>query len=236
MKRLLAAVFFLNLHPLAVQANITGRVTLVGEPLYPDAVIQGVTDKHCQTHGEIKTEDWKISTDRGLGDVVVSIENPPPSTASTPGKITITQEGCRYLPHVSALQAGGSAVITNGDDTLHNVRGIVYLGRGKASQPIFNTGQPIKGMATTQSFPKAGIFRLNCDVHPWMESWILVFAHPWFAVSDADGKFSLPAGLPDGEYTLQAWHNRFKNPLTQKFTVTGGNAEANLTFDANLAQ
>lgn len=215
-------------------ADIGGRVALSGDPLYPDATIQGVSDKHCLTHGEIKTEDWKIAADKGLGDVVISLENPPASPAPhTPGNIQILEEGCRYHPHVSALQAGGTVRIKNGDDTLHNVRGMIYLGKGKPSQPIFNTGQPFKGMTLEQPFPKPGVYRLNCDVHPWMESWVLVFPHPFFAVTDSQGKFQLPGPVPDGEYTLRAWHSRFKNPLIQKITVTHGSAEISLTFDAS---
>ncbi len=220
-----------------VYSEITGRISLQGTPLYPDAVIDNATDKHCQEHGEIKTSDWIISPEGGLGDVVVSIVEPPAgATADSPKKIDILQEGCTYKPHVSALLAGGQASIKNGDDTLHNVRGVAFLGRGKRSRPLFNIGQPVKGMVLEHTFKETGTYKLNCDVHPWMEAWVLVFPHPFFAVSAPDGTFSLPAGLPDGEYTAQSWHSRFKTPLIQKITVTGGKAEMNFTFDATQSQ
>lgn len=220
-----------------LNATIVGRVNLQGTPLYPDIVISNVTDKHCQEHGEIKTNDWIISPTGGLGDVVVSIVEPPASaTADSPKKIEVDQVGCTYLPHVSALIVNGQASIKNSDATLHNVRGSEFFGRGKRSKPLFNIGQPVKGMVLDHTFKKPGTFKLNCDVHPWMEAWIIVFPHPFFAVTNAEGNFTLPTGLPDGEYSLQAWHSRFRTPLTQKVTVTEGKGELNFTFDATQAR
>ena len=50
------------------------------------------------------------------------------------------------------------------------------------------------------------LIRLKCDVHPWMFAYVGVVEHPWFAVSDADGNFQLPPGLPAGRYKLSAVH------------------------------
>jgi hypothetical protein len=57
----------------------------------------------------------------------------------------------------------------------------------------------------------------KCDVHPWMSSWAGVVAHPFFAVSGADGSFEIQ-GLPAGTYTLEAWHETL-GTQTQKVTV-----------------
>ena len=69
-------------------------------------------------------------------------------------------------------------------------------------------------------------FRVKCDVHPWMNAWVAVIDNPYFAVTDKDGKFALPKGLPDGEYRVTAWHEKYG---TREGTMTvkdsGGTVE-----------
>ena len=77
--------------------------------------------------------------------------------------------------------------------------------------------------------PKAPeTFKVKCDVHPWMTGWVAIFDHPYFAVTADDGTFAIK-GLPDGTYTLQAWHERF-GTQSQKVTVKDGKATADWTF------
>ena len=47
----------------------------------------------------------------------------------------------------------------------------------------------------------------KCDVHGWMNAYVGVLDHPYFAVTKPDGSFSIP-NLPPGSYTLAAWHER----------------------------
>jgi hypothetical protein len=49
---------------------------------------------------------------------------------------------------------------------------------------------------------------LKCDVHPWMRGWLGVLDHPYFAVTGADGAFTLP-NVPAGDYVVGSWHERF---------------------------
>jgi hypothetical protein len=73
-------------------------------------------------------------------------------------------------------------------------------------------------MVSTKKFDKAEItpFKVKCDVHGWMKSYMAVMPHPFFAVSKADGTFTIP-NLPPGTYTLVAWHEKFgskEQPVT----------------------
>jgi len=52
------------------------------------------------------------------------------------------------------------------------------------------------------------MIELKCDIHPWMHAYVGVFDHPYFALSGAEGQFTLK-DLPPGEYTIEAWHERF---------------------------
>jgi len=209
MKKLIvvgSSIFFMFLaFTLNAQAAVSGKVTLTGKPAKGDVPINAAADPKCQHGPDFKTEHWKIGPGGELGDVVVSVTNAPAGTPSTE-KPVITQKGCKYLPHVSAVQKGQTVTIMNDDDTLHNVHAIADAGKGKS---LFNLGQPIKGMKSDKKFDEAGIVKLKCDVHPWMLSYLAVVDTPYFAVTKEDGTFTLPAGLPDGEYTIQAWHSRF---------------------------
>src|SRR6185295_3348805 len=107
-----------------------------------------------------------------------------------------------YLPHVVGIQVGQPLEILNSDPTLHNVHAIPKQNKE------FNFGQPNKGMKTARVFDKPEIMvPFRCDVHGWMNAYAGVVAHPFFAVSTADGSFTIK-GLPPGAYTLEAWHER----------------------------
>lgn len=220
----------------SVHADVTGKVTLKGTPAHPDKTVDTSVDPHC-THGKpIKTEQWKIAPNGGmggLGDVVIAVEKVANANAknSKSAPAMIAQKGCQYHPHVLAVKAGTNVAFKNEDNTLHNIDGSHYLGAGKRSKPLFNIGQAMKGMVSYHKFVKPGIYHIKCDVHSWMECWVYVNANAFVTVTGADGKFAI-AGLPDGEYTLKAWQAQFAKPLEKKIKVVNGKATADFQFDA----
>jgi plastocyanin len=131
--------------------------------------------------------------------------------------IVLDQKGCHYVPHVLGVQVGQSVEILNSDNTLHNVHAVP-----KANQE-FNMGQPLPGIKHTHQFSTREVMvPFKCDVHPWMQAWVGVLDHPYFAVTGADGSFSLQ-GLPPGTYTIEAWHESLG---TQTQSVTIGEKES----------
>jgi len=78
-----------------------------------------------------------------------------------------------------------------------------------------------KGCVLVKKFDKAETFRVKCEVHGWMGAYIGVFEHPFFAVTGEDGSFTIK-GLPAGEYTLEAWHEKYG---TQTLKVKVGGSE-----------
>jgi hypothetical protein len=110
------------------------------------------------------------------------------------------------------MQVGQTLEIKNSDPTLHNVHALAKVNRE------FNEGQPVQGMISKKKFDKPEVMiKFKCDVHAWMNSYMAVLPHPYFAVSGADGSFTIQ-GLPPGTYTLEAWHEKF-GAQTQPITV-----------------
>ena len=113
--------------------------------------------------------------------------------------VSFDQSGCHYVPHVVGVMVGQPFQIINSDSTLHNVHSL-----SKESKQ-FNLGMPIKGMKIKKTFEKPEIMaKVKCDVHPWMNAYIGVLSHPFYAVSGEDGSFEIK-DLPPGTYTLEAW-------------------------------
>jgi len=214
-------------------ADVTGKVTLVGTP--PDMpTIDMSGQKECAAlHPDPVTEETVIVGDKGqLKNVVVSlvkttdeddkaVPNQPPPPADP---VVLDQKGCMFVPHVLALQAGQPLVIKNSDPFLHNVHSQSTVNEAfNMAMPTANDGEK----ADPQ--PKAPeIFKVKCDVHPWMTGWVAVFDHPYFAVTGDDGTFDIK-GLPDGRYTMRAWHERY-GTRDQTVTVKDGKGTVDFTF------
>ncbi len=117
-----------------------------------------------------------------------------------------TQAHCEYQPHVLVLQQGEQLEIVNSDPILHNVHA---YGCDNGAGTIFNIAQPIRGQKTplkSAYFPKTGILETACDAgHPWMSGYIFVVDHPYYAVTDKHGRFTL-TDIQAGTYKLKMWH------------------------------
>ena len=217
-------------------AEITGKVTLEGAaPEAKEIDMSGV--KECAAlHADPVTEPGIVADENGnLANVIVAIKKEegqdlPGDPSSEPA--VLDQQGCMYSPHVVAMMAGQELMVKNSDPFLHNVHALSTV------NPAFNFGQPNVDPGKKVESPKAEeVFRVKCDVHPWMSAYVGVFEHPYFAVSKEDGTFSIKADeLPDGEYTLTFWHEKLATePVETKITVAGGKAEASHAFKAESA-
>lgn len=125
----------------------------------------------------------------------------------------LDQSGCRYEPHVFGMQAGQTLAIKNSDAVLHNINAKPTVNRG------FNISQPQAGMVSSRTFAVPEVMvPVGCDVHGWMNAYVGVLSHPYFATSGETGSFTIRR-LPPGTYTLEAWHEQFG---TQTMEVTVG--------------
>ena len=201
----------------ATAGAVAGKVTFMGTPP-PSEPISMSSDPRCMNAGA-KTEAVMVSGDGSLQNVFVYVKDglgnlkfPVPTTP-----LVLDQKGCQYRPHVFGVQAGQTIEILNSDMTLHNIHA------WPQTNQEFNVGQALQGMKDTHVFTTQEIMvPFRCDVHRWMNSFVGVVAHPFFAVTGADGSFQLK-GLPPGTYTIEAWHEKFG---TKTASVTIGAKES----------
>ncbi len=155
-----------------------------------------------------------VGADNGLQNVFIYVkEGLPPRLYPVPSTpVVLDQQKCRYVPRVVGLQVGQSLTIRNSDPLLHNVRAEALI-----NQP-FDLGTPIQGMEVTRTFSTREVMvPFNCNVHAWMNAYVGAVEHPHFAVTDENGRFSIPQ-LPAGTLTLEIWHERL-GTQTQQVTV-----------------
>ncbi len=210
--------------------RVVGRVFLDGPPP-ARRPIRMEADQYCvrQHTQRPMSEAMVVSGDGGVANVLVHVvEGLPDQSWSAPGAAAeLDQHGCVYVPHILAMQAGQPLRILNSDNTLHNVK--MASGRNGA----FNESMPVRGMVLEKRLerPELGV-SLKCDVHPWMGAYLHVLAHPFFAVTDAAGRYEI-RGLPPGRYVLETWHESGRVP-PQRVTVDVQQATSHRT-DVRLA-
>lgn len=183
--------------------TITGIVGFEGElPAQPEQ--KRDADPKCPQH----VTDDAIVVDHGrLANVLVRISNGTMGKHDAPKQpVVLDQNGCSYSPRVVGLIAGQKLAVKNSDKTFHYVWGTLAGGKELWNKP---QGPGAAQLELDPATAKPGdVVELKCGAHPWMHAYAVVMDHPYFAVTDAKGKFEI-TGLPIGTYTLEAWHPVF---------------------------
>lgn len=211
-------------------AQISGKVTLQGTPPeMPEIKAMAAIPQCAQLHKDPAFEDTVIVGDKGeLANVIVFIKEAKPGDLKgyqIHKPASLDQKGCMYQPHILAVQVGQPVVLVSSDPFLHNARSIAV-----ANKP-FNIVQFTVGEKKLEPFTTEETFQIKCDVHPWMKAVVRVFDHPYFATTGEDGKFTIDTkALKDGTYTVQAWHELYKDSEPQTIKVRGGKATKELGF------
>lgn len=199
--------------------KIAGTVQLTGK--LPLQTAMAVTKDH-DVCGQTHPQEVFLLADKGRGlmNVVITIADITAGKdfAAMPN-LVITQEQCVYVPHVQVFKPGSKLIIRNNDDLLHNIHAYT------ASETVFNIAQPsyikkwpIRNLDTDE------VIDVQCDVHEWMNAFLVPSSTPYYAITDASGSFEIDQ-IPAGTYTLRLWHEALA-VTEQKVTVSAGKAVA----------
>jgi plastocyanin len=154
------------------------------------------------------------------GKSVVYLESASGTVAAAADKKAVMdQKGLLFQPHVLVVQTGTTVEFLNSDKVQHNVFWPSISGDKKKGH---NMGTWPQGEKRPFKFTDPGVVSLLCNVHPEMAGYIIVSPTPYFAETGADGAYTL-ANVPDGDYTITAWHEG-KKTQSKKITVKGDTA------------
>ena len=206
--------------------TISGKVTYEGTPAQMKPIDMSHEPSCAKMYATPQFAETVVTgAGNSLENVVVYVSAGAPDDAAPSNFATITQKGCRYIPHLLAFQVNQELKINNEDETAHNVHPLAKLNRE------WNRSQPPGTPVISATFDKAEFIPVKCNVHPWMKGYIAVFKHPYFAVTDKNGSFELK-DVPPGTYTITAWQEKL-GTQTQKVTVGASEAK---TLDFTFKQ
>ena len=192
---------------------IAGAVTFSGTAPKPRPLPMDSDPQCAKAAPGATSEVILVGPGNGIENVFVYVKDGLGTRryAVPPTPVVMDQKGCRYVPHVFGVQVGQTVLVSNSDPLIHNVHAMPKNNRE------FNFGQPAKTPPVSRVFDQAEIgLPFKCDVHGWMNAYVNVVPHPFFAVTKDDGSFEIK-GLPEGTYTLELWHERLG---TQTLPVT----------------
>jgi plastocyanin len=178
---------------------LAGKVTLSG--LAPRLANLPVT-RDMKVCGNTKPdESLDVASGGAVKNTVVWFTDVPLPKGFKPAKEKLDQEQCAFVPHVLAAPLGATMDVVNSDKALHNVRA------EEGEFRLMNYAMPIPGHVVPTRLKKEGVFKVSCDVHPWMRAWLLVLPTTAFAVTGEDGTYKIP-DIPPGKHTVKFWHER----------------------------
>jgi Carboxypeptidase regulatory-like domain len=218
--------------------TITGKVFLKGTP--PPArifhMIESPNIEYCgrvsDGKGNRLLKEFQVAEDGGFQDVVVAVVGVEKGKKFdfTP---EIKAENCRLSPFVTAVRNLHRIKLINKDPISHDIQ--AYTLKDNYTFAMYN--QPLQPKITTAQEIRLRkthyLFRTQCGIHAFMQSWGIAVGNPYFAVTAKDGSFSIP-DLPPGTYDVIAWHPHMQ-VQSQKVTVPPhGEATIAFNFDASV--
>jgi len=212
----------------AIAAEVSGVIKLDGpQPKRPPLPLTPESRKLYEGKPYPRDEVELVSPKGEIKNVFVYVRKglPPEMSFEVPKKAALLdQKRSMFRPRVQGLFVGQNFAMRNSDPIIHNVRSL-----SEENRP-FNIAQPAGTPDRIKRFSdKEGPIELRCDYHRWMRAYLFVMEHPFFAVTDAQGRFTIK-NLPPGEYTLATWHESLGEHKQTIKVNAGGLKNANFTY------
>lgn len=217
--------------------TIKGKATLIGEIphariyhliLFPNIDMCAEVDTDSEMNRVL--EDFKVSPDGGLKDVVVTLEHVDAGKPFNKEPITILSENCKFFPDVNVIRQGESFKVDNQDAVMHNSQ-VYQKERGKI---LLNIPIPAEEVSEGKvQFKKHyKIMQMICGMHEFMQTWGFRVQNPYYSQTKADGNFKID-NIPPGEYKITAWHYLAKRQSHKVKVAAGETIDLNFIFNAD---
>jgi plastocyanin len=185
-----------------VTGTIRGRVSVPDAPPMSDR--PAVAALAASRHAPVDRRKVVVYLDSAPREAFAELQR---------GRARMDQRNEQFVPRVLAVTVGTTVDFPNSDKTFHNVFSLSPVRR-------FNLGRFPPGRTGAVRFDRPGIVPVFCDIHSHMSAYVLVFNHPFFALSDDAGRYEI-TGVPAGSYGLKVWSELGTAPA-RRVTVTEG--------------
>ncbi len=188
-------------------------------------------DTDAEFCGEEIPSEAVVATAKGhVRYAVVSLDGASFPGQPTTDQLRIENKKCAFAPHVQTGTVGSTLNAFNQDGVLHNVR--LYLKMGSKRRSLVNLALPAKAgpVDASRATRRAGTIEVTCDAHTWMFAYVVLFDHPYHAVTDAQGSFAIE-NVPPGTYPLKVWHESLGELVTEVVVEAGKPTTVALQFD-----
>ena len=205
--------------------TISGQYVVTGEipaPVLLHAKGAAVKDPAVCAAADTYKDDLVIDADsKGLANVFIYLAKAPKSIhpdakKPDPAVVIFDQKGCMFTPHAMVVLGGQTVEVISSDAIAHNTHTYPLTNQAMNVLVAANTVAG-KGLAVDYKIGESLPLKVACDFHPWMQAYWMVVDHPYAAVTDKDGKFTIK-NLPVGEHEFRVWHER-KGYLNRKYAV-----------------
>ena len=212
---LIPALYAYETIPFRNGGSIEGTVEFVGTSVPPDPMLTLTSEtKYC---GNSLPAKKYLIKDRRIENVVVSLVGIKAGKPIPRDSVTIASLKCEFVPHVTVNFKGNKIIMKTEDPVFHTFDVHASLG----GKELYHVALPEKGSSVTKTLPKAGLLALSCYVHPWQHAYVYVFDHPYAAVTDEQGRFSIK-DIPPGTYAVEAWHEALGTKKIANIKIESG--------------
>ena len=184
----------------ASAGTLEGTVYYLG-PVPSPKVIRVLKDQdHCGT--EVRVQTIHLQNSHGaLRDAVVSVESMLTEEVAQAPKIerSVLNTRCAFAPRIGLGRLGQEIEIRNQDPILHNT----HIKHGRRT--FLNVAQVPGGHPIVKRLKRSGLHKIRCDKHVFMEGYLHVFSHPFYALTSKAGAFRI-SDIPPGKYPIRVWH------------------------------